>query len=102
MNITGATGASYTIAAVALTDAGTYDAVATNSQGNATSTGAVLTVKVASGGARSPFAAASCAFTLKVCGEEAAPFSDENLCWVCRRLKISAWREDGQQMPAQE
>jgi len=27
---------------------------------------------------------------------------EENLCWVCRRLKISAWREAEQQMPAQE
>jgi hypothetical protein len=26
----------------------------------------------------------------------------EPLCWVCRRLKISAWREIDQQMPAQE
>jgi hypothetical protein len=27
--------------------------------------------------------------------------SNEYLCWVCRRLKISAWR-DSEQMPAQE
>ena len=26
----------------------------------------------------------------------------EPLCWVCRRLKISAWREIEQQMPMQE
>ena len=26
----------------------------------------------------------------------------ERLCWVCRRLKISAWREIEQQMPIQE
>jgi hypothetical protein len=26
----------------------------------------------------------------------------EALCWVCRRLKISAWREIEQQMPIQE
>lgn len=38
----------------------------------------------------------------KVCGGEAAPNSNEGLCWVCRRLKISAWRESEQQMPAQE
>jgi hypothetical protein len=37
-----------------------------------------------------------------VCGSPCAPSSTEGLCWVCRRLKISAWREDGQQMPAQE
>lgn len=28
-----------------------------------------------------------------VCGDPVAPFSMEELCWVCRRLKISAWRE---------
>lgn len=37
-----------------------------------------------------------------VCGSECAPNSTEGLCWVCRRLKISAWRENDQQMPAQE
>ncbi len=37
-----------------------------------------------------------------VCGADAAPISSEGLCWVCRRLKISAWRESEQQMPAQE
>jgi PKD repeat protein len=44
VNITGATTASYTIASIALGDAGTYDVVATNSQGSATSNGAVLTL----------------------------------------------------------
>jgi len=37
-----------------------------------------------------------------VCGSPCAPNSTEGLCWVCRRLKISAWREGDQQMPAQE
>jgi hypothetical protein len=37
-----------------------------------------------------------------VCGEEVAPFSTEELCWVCRRLKISAWRETDSQAAAQE
>ncbi len=37
-----------------------------------------------------------------VCGSPCAPNSVENLCWVCRRLKISAWGESDQQMPAQE
>jgi hypothetical protein len=37
-----------------------------------------------------------------VCGEECSPTSSEQLCWVCRRLKISAWHESEQQMPAQE
>jgi hypothetical protein len=37
-----------------------------------------------------------------VCGNECAPTSTEGLCWVCRRLKISAWREVDQQLPAQD
>jgi hypothetical protein len=37
-----------------------------------------------------------------VCGSECAANSPEQLCWVCRRLKISAWHEVEQQMPAQE
>lgn len=37
-----------------------------------------------------------------VCGAEATPNPAEQLCWVCRRLKISAWRDVEQQMPAQE
>jgi len=37
-----------------------------------------------------------------VCGEECAPNSAEGLCWVCRRLKLSAWRDSDAQMPAQE
>ena len=37
-----------------------------------------------------------------VCGSECAPNSTEPLCWVCRRLKISAWRDSDAQMPAQE
>jgi hypothetical protein len=37
-----------------------------------------------------------------VCGEVCAPNSVEELCWVCRRLKLSAWRDSDSQMPAQE
>ena len=37
-----------------------------------------------------------------VCGAETAGVGAEPLCWVCRRLKISAWREIEQQMPVQE
>jgi hypothetical protein len=37
-----------------------------------------------------------------VCGDETSGVSAEPLCWVCRRLKISAWREIEQQMPVQE
>jgi hypothetical protein len=36
-----------------------------------------------------------------VCGAVCAPNSAEGLCWVCRRLKISAWR-DSDQPTAQE
>ncbi|HUJ22563.1 MAG TPA: hypothetical protein VLX58_13620 [Bryobacteraceae bacterium] len=37
-----------------------------------------------------------------VCGADINAASPEQLCWVCRRLKISAWRDIEQQMPAQE
>jgi hypothetical protein len=37
-----------------------------------------------------------------VCGSECAPNSSEGLCWVCRRLKISAWRDSDPQLSAQE
>jgi hypothetical protein len=30
------------------------------------------------------------------------PAPTENLCWVCRRLKISAWRDNDQQVAVQE
>jgi Zn finger protein HypA/HybF involved in hydrogenase expression len=32
-----------------------------------------------------------------VCASTCAPNSAEGLCWVCRRLKISAWRDSDQQ-----
>jgi|HubBroStandDraft_4_1064222.scaffolds.fasta_scaffold627223_1 hypothetical protein len=37
-----------------------------------------------------------------VCNAETMSAGDEPLCWVCRRLKISAWREIEQQVPLQE
>jgi hypothetical protein len=37
-----------------------------------------------------------------VCGTACAPNSTEGLCWVCRRLKISAWRDSDPQMTVQE
>ncbi len=37
-----------------------------------------------------------------VCGAECSSNAPDQLCWVCRRLKISAWHESEQQMPAQE
>ena len=37
-----------------------------------------------------------------VCGADAAANASEQLCWVCRRLKISAWRDVDQQAAVQE
>ncbi|MBI5086324.1 MAG: hypothetical protein HZB13_17235 [Acidobacteria bacterium] len=37
-----------------------------------------------------------------ICGEQVAQFSTEELCWVCRRLKISAWRDVEGQVAMQE
>ena len=41
-----------------------------------------------------------------VCSSNYTPMSgpqqSEDLCWVCRRLKISAWRDVDQQAAAQE
>jgi hypothetical protein len=37
-----------------------------------------------------------------VCASETPAGAAEPLCWVCRRLKISAWRDVEQQIPAQE
>ncbi len=45
-----------------------------------------------------PARAAKCV----VCGDQASVDPTEQLCWVCRRLKISAWRDADHQLPAQE
>jgi len=45
-----------------------------------------------------PRRASKCA----VCGGDSAVNSQEALCWVCRRLKISAWRDSDVQAGAQE
>jgi hypothetical protein len=37
-----------------------------------------------------------------VCGAETSAGPGEPLCWVCRRLKISAWRDIEQHVPMQE
>ena len=37
-----------------------------------------------------------------VCGAAITEAAPELLCWVCRRLKTSAWHDIEQQMPAQE
>jgi hypothetical protein len=51
-----------------------------------------------------PVSAKPCA----VCGASCTPLTgptqgqEESLCWICRRLKISAWRDSDHQMAAQE
>jgi hypothetical protein len=50
------------------------------------------------GAAEKPRGMARCV----VCSAEAAGGGSEPLCWVCRRLKISAWRDVEQPAPAQE
>jgi hypothetical protein len=37
-----------------------------------------------------------------VCAQECTSDRSEGLCWVCHRLKLSAWRDSDSQMPAQE
>jgi hypothetical protein len=41
-------------------------------------------------------------FRCRVCGADGATEQSEELCWVCRRLKISAWRDVEQQAPLSE
>lgn len=41
-------------------------------------------------------------FSCHVCGSEGATEQSDGLCWVCRRLKISAWRDVELQMPLSE
>ena len=48
-----------------------------------------------------PRATSRCGVCGAVCNPLTGPQS-EPLCWVCRRLKISAWRDSDQQISAQE
>ncbi len=41
-------------------------------------------------------------FLCRVCASEGATDQSDGLCWVCRRLKISAWRDVEQQLPLSE
>lgn len=41
-------------------------------------------------------------FKCRVCGADGATEQSDSLCWVCRRLKISAWRDGEQQISASE
>jgi hypothetical protein len=43
-----------------------------------------------------------CAVCGAACTPLTGPQNSEDLCWVCRRLKISAWRDADQQIAAQE
>jgi hypothetical protein len=54
--------------------------------------------------AERPVAMKRCAVCAATCTPLTGPHGaeEEDLCWVCRRLKISAWRESDQQMSAQE
>ena len=46
--------------------------------------------------------AKACAICGADCSPSTGPQPPEDLCWVCRRLKISAWRDSDQQMSVQE
>lgn len=41
-------------------------------------------------------------YECRVCEDPTASDESEGLCWVCRRLKISAWREIESQIPLSE
>jgi hypothetical protein len=43
-----------------------------------------------------------CAVCGAACTRPVGPAPEEDLCWVCRRLKISAWRDSDGQVAAQE
>jgi hypothetical protein len=52
--------------------------------------------------AERPAGTARCAVCGAACTPLTGPQASEDLCWVCRRLKISAWRDTDQQISAQE
>jgi hypothetical protein len=52
--------------------------------------------------AERPAATKRCGVCGAVCTPLTGPQTSEELCWVCRRLKISAWRDTDQQAAAQE
>ena len=53
--------------------------------------------------AERPLPSKRCVVCAAVCTAATGPNPvDEDLCWVCRRLKISAWRDSDQQIAAQE
>lgn len=52
--------------------------------------------------AEKPHAQKRCAVCGAPCSPQSAPHPSDDLCWVCRRLKISAWRDSDQQLSAPE
>ena len=49
-----------------------------------------------------PHAQKHCAVCGAVCSPPTGPHPADDLCWICRRLKISAWRDADQQLSAPE
>jgi len=37
-----------------------------------------------------------------ICGSPSSTNDTDGLCWICRRLKTSAWKDSDHQMPVQE
>ena len=37
-----------------------------------------------------------------ICGSPSSNNDADGLCWVCRRLKTSAWKDSDHQLPVQE
>lgn len=37
-----------------------------------------------------------------ICGSSSSTNDTDGLCWICRRLKTSAWKDSDHQMPVQE
>jgi hypothetical protein len=62
----------------------------------------ILEMAKKSVGAARPAGHKQCAVCGASCTPPNGPHPSEDLCWVCRRLKISAWRDADQQMSAQE
>lgn len=49
-----------------------------------------------------PFPPKVTAAKCPICGSDSVVGDADKLCWVCRRLKVSAWRDSDHSMPAQE
>jgi hypothetical protein len=49
-----------------------------------------------------PVEARATVSTCPVCASASAAGDPDKLCWVCRRLKISAWRDSDHQLPSED